>query len=85
MVYLQSRRKKFKLVEFRELPENPGFVFLKRGIYEGYKGKRAFLQLFSPFGEQIQYFSEFFSDKEFVKKFDENQQCIVNLAHKLST
>ena len=77
--------KKFKPVNFDKLPENPGFVFLKRGIYEKRSGKGGYLRLFSPFGEEILAYNGYLNEKSSVKRFNENQQHMVNLTYELST
>ena len=83
-IFKPEENRKFKKVDFSEIPENPGFIFLTREIYKTDGEKRGFLKMFSPYGKTIKTVDYRIDSKESVREFDEKQQEIVNLALKLS-
>jgi len=76
----------FKPINFSELPENSGNIFLKRREYTWWFSKKVDLTLFSPSGEKILIDEGLdLGDKKSNIIYNDRLQHIVNLSHYFST
>jgi hypothetical protein len=82
----RPEERRFKPVDFSELPSYSGSIFLRRTEYDWSFSKKADLTLFSPSGEEILVDEGLdLGGKKSNKKYNDRLQHIVNLSHHFST
>jgi hypothetical protein len=78
--------RRFKPIDFKELPDYSGHIFLKRSEYDLWLSKKVDLRLFSPSGEEILVDEGLnLGGKKSNKRYNDRLQHIVNLSHHFST
>jgi len=78
-------RGSFREIDPMNFGKSPGHILLSCEVYLKRGKKRAYLELLSPSGEEIETHDKSLTGKKSVQKFNTELQKIVNLAHKLST
>jgi hypothetical protein len=82
----EPENRRFKKVDFSELPDYSGHIFLKREEHDHYFSEKFDLTLFSPSGEEIIVDEELeLGGKESNKRYNDSLQHIANVSNNFST